>query len=76
MVSPQTGIGVAAHRHEGKVQTERALARLVERNEEFVGGPHVAIGLHRVLEVTPLHTCLTRAPYNKRERGGVLARRK
>ena len=51
MVGPQTGIGVAARRPEGKVQTERALARLVERNEEFVGGPHVAIGLHRVLEV-------------------------
>ena len=52
MVSPQTGIGVAARtRPEGKVQTERALARPVERNEELVGGPHVAIGLHRVLEV-------------------------
>ena len=52
VVGPQTGVGVAAHRvYKGKVRTERARTRLVERNDESVGGSHVAIDRHRVREV-------------------------
>jgi len=51
-VGPQTGVGVAAHRfYKGKVRTERARTRLVERNDESVFGSHVAFDHHRVREV-------------------------
>ena len=61
MVTPQAGVDVAGSLHEAcKVRTERARTRLVERNEEWVGGPHVAFDHHRFREVVRVGPALPR----------------